>query len=100
MPILSKTSTKKVPINMKIVTVLALASASSYQVTARTIVLGTHKAASDFGGRESNVAWISGEDPCNGWVHLANGDQSPCGTRFTIGGGVENVHFEGCGGPL
>ncbi|KAH7359678.1 hypothetical protein BKA66DRAFT_445196 [Pyrenochaeta sp. MPI-SDFR-AT-0127] len=82
---------------MKTATITAIIGSIASQTAARTIILGTHH--QQFGG-DSNVAWISGLDPCNVWTDLAQGDGSPCGKHFTIGGGVKDVHFEGCGGDL
>jgi hypothetical protein len=79
---------------MRSSTIFSLLSAMAAQTLARSVVLGHHQAAPL--NREFQALWISGEDPCDGAFILAEGNASPCGRRFPIGGYNDN-HFENCG---
>jgi hypothetical protein len=84
---------------MKGTTITAIFGALATAASARVIILGTHHHG--FGGGDSAATWISGDEPCNIALDLVEGDASPCGKHFgPIGGGVRDVHFEGCGGDL
>lgn len=42
-----------------------------------TIALGVE-------GGQSNIAWIYGDDPCNGVAYINPESQDPCGITFTL----------------
>ena len=51
----------------------------------------------------SQYAWVGGADPCNFGDtshNLTKADSNPCGVRFGLRGIGNDLHFEGCGGPL
>lgn len=46
--------------------------------------------------RTRSVAWIYGDDPCNGVTIIASGADNPCGRPFTLSNGHTYL-LENCG---